>query len=668
MINRFITVLIVLLVLCDNVGAQTADTLQPVELLSRKPAAIARSATGVQELNKEELRSISSVSVADAVKYFSGVLVKDYGGIGGLKTISVRSLGASHTGVMLDGMVMADARAGVIDLGRLSIENLEYVRLYQSHSNEWVLPARSYASANLLVLKNSSNVGVNEKLLRLSYTHGSFGYVSPSINFASPLSKRASFRLNGNYQKAHGRYMFDNYASPGKSERINTDVEQWKVEMDIPVLLPDSSTFNAKAYFYQSGRGLPGSVLLFNESANDRLFNLHMFGQVSWKKAIAERWMFTAGAKTLFDRQKYVDPDFLNNEGYLENDFYQKENYFTAGIGYQPGSKFRTSISTDYYVNKLQRRDPFDARFADPSRRNFLNNLSLTYSHKRYEFSTNALHTSIKQSAKIGEAAHDFQKIVPAVSFAIQPARDIPFRVRAFYKEIFRAPSLDDLYYTFVGNIGLTPESSRQYNLGLTWHSHHPNKFFRQILMTADHYFIMVKDKILALPRNNLFQWSMMNVGRAKTRSLDMTIAADFNLRESLNFHTNFSYSYQQARDVTNPGSPGFKLQLPYVPVHSGSARLRAERKNIAVSWNLLFSSERYRPGDQVAGNLLQAYMIHDLHLLFSPASSTEWNYQLSMELNNLFDKQYEVVKYFPMPAFNWRISLIVNHKKLKKR
>ena len=37
--------------------------------------------------------------VAEAVKHFAGVQVRDYGGIGGLKTVGVRGLGAMHTGV-----------------------------------------------------------------------------------------------------------------------------------------------------------------------------------------------------------------------------------------------------------------------------------------------------------------------------------------------------------------------------------------------------------------------------------------------------------------------------------------------------------------------------------------------------------------------------------------
>ncbi|MDY5387622.1 MAG: TonB-dependent receptor, partial [Muribaculaceae bacterium] len=46
-----------------------------------------------QELSGVELQKLSSTSIADALKYFAGVQIKDYGGLGGLKTVNVRSLG-----------------------------------------------------------------------------------------------------------------------------------------------------------------------------------------------------------------------------------------------------------------------------------------------------------------------------------------------------------------------------------------------------------------------------------------------------------------------------------------------------------------------------------------------------------------------------------------------
>ena len=58
-----------------------------------------RSTAPLQVFSKDALKNLHALQVSDAVKHFAGVTVKDYGGIGGLKTVSIRSLGAQHTAV-----------------------------------------------------------------------------------------------------------------------------------------------------------------------------------------------------------------------------------------------------------------------------------------------------------------------------------------------------------------------------------------------------------------------------------------------------------------------------------------------------------------------------------------------------------------------------------------
>ena len=79
----------------------------------------------VQMLSGEKLRTLGTHSIADAIRYFSGVQIKDYGGIGGLKTINVRSLGSQHVGVFYDGVELGNAQNGIVDLGRFSLDNME---------------------------------------------------------------------------------------------------------------------------------------------------------------------------------------------------------------------------------------------------------------------------------------------------------------------------------------------------------------------------------------------------------------------------------------------------------------------------------------------------------------------------------------------------------------
>jgi len=88
-----------------------------------------RAMAPTQVFSKEELKSLNVLQVSDAVKHFAGVTVKDYGGIGGLKTVSLRSLGAEHTAVGYDGITISDCQTGQIDIGRFSLDNVDRLSL-----------------------------------------------------------------------------------------------------------------------------------------------------------------------------------------------------------------------------------------------------------------------------------------------------------------------------------------------------------------------------------------------------------------------------------------------------------------------------------------------------------------------------------------------------------
>ena len=92
-----------------------------------------RSTAPLQVFSKDALKNLHALQVSDAVKHFAGVTVKDYGGIGGLKTVSIRSLGAQHTAVGYDGITLTDCQTGQIDIGRFSLDNVDRLSLNNGH-------------------------------------------------------------------------------------------------------------------------------------------------------------------------------------------------------------------------------------------------------------------------------------------------------------------------------------------------------------------------------------------------------------------------------------------------------------------------------------------------------------------------------------------------------
>ena len=52
----------------------------------------------------EQLQRLNTHNIADALRYFAGLQLKDYGGVGGIKTVNIRSMGSNHLGIFYDGI------------------------------------------------------------------------------------------------------------------------------------------------------------------------------------------------------------------------------------------------------------------------------------------------------------------------------------------------------------------------------------------------------------------------------------------------------------------------------------------------------------------------------------------------------------------------------------
>ena len=73
--------------------------------------------------------------------------IKNYGGIGGLKTIDIRSMGTNHMGVFYDGIQLGNAQNGPIDLGKFSLDNIDEISLFNGQKSEIFQSAKDYGSA-----------------------------------------------------------------------------------------------------------------------------------------------------------------------------------------------------------------------------------------------------------------------------------------------------------------------------------------------------------------------------------------------------------------------------------------------------------------------------------------------------------------------------------------
>ena len=650
---------------CVDLYAQTVDSTKTyhIEEVSVSAQRIRKEVIPVQMLAGEELQKLSVHSVADAIRYFSGIQIKDYGGIGGLKTVNIRGLGTQHVGVFYDGVQLGNAQNGQIDLGRFSLDNMEAVSLYNGQKSAIFQSAKDFASAGSIYMTArhpSFGEGQNYRL-KGTFKTGSFGLVNPSVLLEHRLSKQVSGSLSAEYMYTSGKYKFRYRQKNGydiTETRKNGDVEAIRAEYG---LFGDmqGGEWKAKAYLYNSERGLPGAAV--RETGDfvheDRQWDTNFFLQGSFRKHWGNYSLQTNG-KYAYDYLHYLsDPRLDVTTMYVNNHYRQHELYFSAANMLNILPFWSADVSVDFQWNKL---NADLVNFVYPCRYTALVAADTALHFERFKLQASLLGTFVHETTKVpNAAAGDKHKYTPTVVASWQPFKNEDLNLRAFYKKIFRMPTLNDLYYTFIGNIDLNPEYTTQYDIGVTYSRKFRGGYPARLEFQADAYYNEVTDKIVAMPTSNQFRWTMVNLGYVEMRGVDVALQTEWHLLKDLKANLRVNYTYEKAQDFTDAKSDYYGGQIPYIPWHSGSAVLNLSYRDWDMNYSFIYTGERYESSANIPENYAKEWYTNDLSL----SRRLHWKkmlWKLTAEVNNVFNQQYEVVQWYPMPGINFRFVINV--------
>ena len=632
--------------------------LNGVEVVAKSRPSVTREATPLQVMDKAGIERLGVQDLSEAVKRFSGVAVQDYGGIGGLKTVSVRSLGAKHTAVSYDGVAITDAQSGQVDISRFSLDNVEMLSLSIGQADDIFQTARMYASAGALSIKTATPE-FKEKPFHayVKLKGGSFGLVNPMVRYDQKLGNKWALSVSSDWLSAKGDYPFTlvNGQEVTQEIRKNSDIAAFRVEGNVFGDFGRGGKLRGKVYYYDSERGLPGSVILYNTNAKERLWDDNFFTQFHYENQFHEKLRFQANAKYNYSFSKYQDISNKYSEGKQEDLNTQHEYYGAAGVLYTPLQYVSFSLNTDMAHATL---DNNFVKSPSPKRLTSLTALAAQYKSPAFSATASLLGTYITDKVKNGEKPADRKRLSPAVSLSWRPFASQPLRIRASYKDIFRVPTFTDLYYLRMGNTNLRPEQATQYNVGLTWTSE-IGTCIRLLNLSVDGYYNKVKDKIVAIP--NLYIWKMMNMGEVDIKGLDVNLSAEIPLPLKMSLLLSSAYSYQHAIDLTDPSEKNYKDQIPYTPRHSGSASASLENPWVNLTYTAVAAGDRYALPQNIESNLIKSYVEHSISVNRSFAVK-KCTFRLQGEILNLTDKSYDIIQYYPMPGRSWRLSLSITY------
>lgn len=616
-----------------------------------------------QKLSGKELQNLNSHSVADALRYFSGVQLKDYGGIGGIKTVNIRSMGTNHMGVFYDGIELSNAQNGQVDLGMYSLDNIEEISLYNGQKSDIFQPAKDFGSAGTLYLRSRRpkfEKGKNTNL-RATLKAGSFDVINPSALFEYKISEHVAASFSAEWLTGSGKYKFryrrinpaGEIAYDTTAVRENGDLNATRLEAGLYGTMADG-TWNLKLYNYNSERGIPGAIVNNVWRRGERVWDTNSFMQGSFVKEISSLFKTQVNAKYAFYRTHYVNND--DKLIHVDNLYKQREVYLSSSNMYAILPFWDVSLSYDLQWNEMN-ADMYG--FVFPKRFTNLVSAATALRLGKVKIQASGLATFVNDQVKEGAEPDPRRIITPAVFASYKPFDAHDFSIRAFYKKIFRMPTFNDLYYADMGNSKLNPEYVTQYNAGFMYTKDWKNHFFYQFKLQADGYYNKVKDKIIAYPKGQQFRWTMLNLGKVEIKGVDVSAETTVNPWSELYVTAKVQYTWQKAQDFTDPSDTYYGHQIPYIPWNSGSAIAQATYKGWNLNYSFIYVGERYNQQENIKYNFTQPWYTSDISL--SKELKMKFGMlKASVEVNNLLSQDYDVILNYPMPKRNYRFTLTV--------
>lgn len=653
------------------------QALEEATVTTQRNTAL-RSSAPQRRVSAADIELRGAVGLEEVLRTMAGVGVKDYGGIGGLKTVSIRSFGAQHTGIVYDGLAVTDCMNGQVDVSRFNLDDVAEVRVDVGGTDNIFRPAKLSGYVGTVEMKTchfprEAGADSTASVLKAALRYSSFVTCNPRLSAQFALNRRWSLTAWGDYLNSRGDYPFklQNGQVVTDEVRLNSQVSRFNGEVAASARLDRYGLLRFKASAYDSSRGLPGSVILYTQHPTEHLWDRTLSG--SAQHALERgRWRWKSSLNYTRAHHRYVDDAPLRPAP--EDDRYtQQQTALSAVCLLQATAQWSASLAEDFDVAHLDSNIP---EAVSPTREASYTALSTRYACERLQAVGTLLGIVSAEQTREDETRrasglHEGRRnrLCPSASVSFQPLGRADWRLRASYKQTYRLPTFNDLYYARVGNRNLRPERAQQLNFGTTWALQFPSADSPsmqllqpwRISLTADAYYNRVADKIVAIP--TMFIWSMRNVGRVSMYGLDGTASLSGSVAPWLRLQAEASYSLQYALDVTDPAAKNYGDQIAYTPRHSGSGVVALLMPWFNVSYTLTAVGERFSLAQATPAYRVAPYADHSVSInrtftLRQRAGHQPLQFHVSAEALNLSGCNYEVVKYYPMPGRQFRATV----------
>jgi outer membrane cobalamin receptor len=653
----------VLLVFCANaiyLRAQKTDSsrtpqklpskqFQEVEIhADRLQSDVARSIQPTSLIIAKALQTLGARQIPDALSFVPGVFVRNYGGLGGLKTVSLRGANAAQTLVLIDGVRVNSTQSGQVDLSLVPVSMIEELEVLRGGSAALHGAAAMGGVVNIRT-KRSTTVG-----WKAQAEGASFGEYVASVQSAVPLAGW-NLAANAEWQRSQGNFpfVFNEFGRDVVLERTNGDFTTLSGRLQASGHLGDWRV-NAQTLVRGSERGAPGAVVQGSvEMARARLQDEEVLAQMSFARAIQAASTLAITASWRGNTLRYRDSEArTRGPNGIDERFTSNDAAVKAVLRFANDTNDSKAVN---FLHEWAAETVFsDVRgnFFQPDAGSYVRRINTSLGGK---LEVSATQARFHAGGRL-EWLSDFGVVAsPLVGAAYTPATgDSIWTLRAQWSYNFRPPAFNELYYLNFGNAALKPERGHSVNLGSSFVS--SEVFSAEV----DAFANFTWNQIVAVPTSPV-TWSAQNVGEVRTLGVEASIRAVFVEQREQRLVAQMSFTFQRAIDETPESLTRGRL-LVYTPQVLASGVVAWQQDFFSCGASMQYAGERFSLASNANNSLLPAFAVVSLHAeaAWPLALFGSYSCRLTTRLqcDNLFDTRYAVIRNFPMPGRALRLVL----------
>ncbi|MCX7879584.1 MAG: TonB-dependent receptor plug domain-containing protein [Ignavibacteria bacterium] len=576
--------------------------------------------------NKNDLKDFNLRQLSEAISLLPGVYVRDYGGLGGIKTISLRGFSAVNTAILLDGEKINNQQNGIFDLNLLPLPFVDEIEIIRGGISS--------------IIGNNSDAGVINISFRKATNHkmalgfGSFGTLNLKTVIPLQFSNNSNTTIGISYQKSNGDY-------PIKANLFGDDIiyrRQNSRYKNFSLFLNNENKvifglFSIKFLYSNSKRGVPGPILTnYFENLNASLEDQFLWGNFLFKPYILKDSNLKISLSLTNLKNLFNDPDgigvilkkekaqFVNREARITVSY---NNYF---------------LNTNYEVGKEFTFSDLQGDFLQPSIGSYVKRLSFSPFLRAQSLFSIGSTTLILFTATRFDITNTFPNFFSySLGLAVNFNKNLP-NIRLNFSDNFRFPTFNEMYYLNYGNEDLKPEATKSFNLSLE----HNSFDFLHTSISLFHYY--TQNKIISVPKNPV-QWTAKNLG------LVNSTGAEIHLRlESKWFSLMSSFTYQKVMNKSS-NSLNYGKTVVYTPevISESAVNVKLPFESYLILKGSYISS-RFSLPDNSSTSKLNPYFIFNIGLS-KDLKLAGFKLNFNFEISNLFDESYQIILNYPMPG-----------------